>query len=285
VVRLNREIGMERKKVTVPKIMRMKAEGSKIVMLSTYDYPFAKFADQAGVDIILVGDSLGMVVLGYDTTLPVTMDEMLIHVKAVTRAKPKALVVADMPFMSFQESAEKAIANAGRFIKEGGADAVKIEGGKCVADIARAISCAKIPVMGHVGLTPQSVMMFGGYRVQGRTEEGRRQLIEDALAMEEAGCFSIVLEGIPWQVAQEITQKVKIPTIGIGAGPYCDGQVLVSHDLLGIYTDHLPKYVRCYANIGKTVLDAFKRFAEDVRSGDFPRLEESYSLEDSKDNR
>ncbi|MGQ9603769.1 MAG: 3-methyl-2-oxobutanoate hydroxymethyltransferase [bacterium] len=275
---------MERKKITVPKIMKMKKDRNKIVMLSTYDYPFARLADQAGVDIILVGDSLGMVILGYDNTLPVTMEEMLIHVKAVTRAKPSALVVADMPFMSFHGSLEMAIVNAGRFIKEGGADGVKIEGGQCVVDVAQAICKAKIPVMGHVGLTPQSVMMFGGYKVQGRTEEARGQLIEDALALQEAGCFAIVLEGIPWQVAKEITERVRVPTIGIGAGHYCDGQVLVSHDLLGIYTDHAAKYVRCYANLANDILDAFQRFARDVRSGDFPSLEESYSLEDSKDS-
>lgn len=274
---------MERKRVTVPKIVNMKAEGKRIVMLSTYDYPFARFADQAGVDIILVGDSLGMVILGYDNTLPVTMDEMLIHVKAVSRAKPRALVVADMPFMSFQGSLDRAVTNAGRFIKEGGADAVKIEGGKSVAEVARAMYQARIPVMGHIGLTPQSLMIFGGYRIQGKTVESRQDLIEDALAMEQAGCFAIVLEGMPWQVAKEITQKVRIPTIGIGAGPYCDGQVLVSHDLLGIYTDHVPKYVRRYANLGDVVAKAFKQFADDVRSGDFPKIEESYGFEDSKD--
>lgn len=274
---------MERKRITVPKIVSLKREGKKIVMLSTYDYPFARFADQAGVDIILVGDSLGMVILGYENTLPVTMDEMLIHVKAVSRARPKALVVADMPFMSFQASLDQAVLNAGRFVKEGGADAVKIEGGRSVIEVARAIYQARIPVMGHVGLTPQSLMIFGGYKVQGKTAETKQALIDDAIAMEEAGCFAIVLEGMPWQVAKEITERLRIPTIGIGAGPYCDGQVLVSHDLLGIYTDHVPKYVRQYASIGELVADAFKRFAEDVRSGDFPRLEESYGFEDSKD--
>lgn len=274
---------MERKRITVPGIVNMKAQGKRIVMLSTYDYPFARFADQAGVDIILVGDSLGMVILGYDNTLPVTMDEMLIHVKAVSRAKPRALVVADMPFMSFHGSLDRAIVNAGRFVKEGGADAVKIEGGRSVAEVAQAIYQARIPVMGHIGLTPQSLMIFGGYRIQGKTAEAKQDLIEDALAIEQAGCFAIVLEGMPWQVAKEITGKVRIPTIGIGAGPYCDGQVLVSHDLLGIYTDHVPRYVRRYANLGEVVAKAFKQFADDVRSGDFPKIEESYGFEDSKD--
>jgi len=271
---------VERKKITVPRIVRMKRKGQKVVMLSTYDFPFARLADEAGIDIILVGDTLGMVVLGYETTLPVTMDEMLIHVKAVTRAKPRALVVADMPFMSFQASSAEAVANAGRMIKEGGADAVKVEGGRCIAATARAIVEAKIPVMGHIGLTPQAVRVFGGYRVQGKTENAKSALIEDALALEAAGCFAIVLEAIPWRLAQEITDRVGIPTIGIGAGPHCDGQVLVSHDLLGLYAD-LPRYVRRYADLASVVRKAFSEYANDVRSGDYPKIEESY--EDPED--
>ncbi len=275
---------MERRKVTVPRIIRMKHKAQKIVMLSTYDFPLARLADEAGVDIILVGDTLGMVVLGYETTLPVTMDEMLIHLKAVTRAKPKALVVGDMPFMSFQASHSQAVVNAGRMVKEGGADAVKIEGGRCMAATARAIVEAKIPVMGHIGLTPQAVRVFGGYRVQGKNETAKNALIEDALTLEDAGCFAIVLEAIPWKLAKEITEKVKIPTIGIGAGPYCDGQVLVSHDLLGLF-EHVPRYVRRYANLAETIRDAFSAYARDVRSGEFPKLEESYEDPDnSKDN-
>jgi len=273
---------VERKKITVPKIVRMKRKGKRIVMVSTYDFPFARLADEAGVDIILVGDTLGMVVLGYETTLPVTMDEMIIHVKAVNRAKPKALVVADMPFMSFQASVRDAIANAGRMIKEGGADAVKIEGGRCVASTARAIVESKVPVMGHIGLTPQAVRVFGGYRVQGKTENARSALIEDARALQEAGCFAIVLEAIPWPLAKQITEEVEVPTIGIGAGPFCDGQVLVSHDLLGLYEDQ-PRYVRRYADLASIIRQAFSSYASDVRNGDYPRIEESY--EDPEDHK
>lgn len=276
---------MNHKKITVPKILRMKGKGQKIVMLSTYDFPFARFADEAGVDIILVGDTLGMVVLGYETTLPVTMDEMLIHVKAVSRSKPKALVVADMPFMSFQASSPEAVANAGRMIKEGGADAVKIEGGRCMASTARAIVEAKIPVMGHIGLTPQAIRVFGGYRVQGKTETAKTALMEDAKALEEAGCFALVLEAIPWKLAKDITERVRIPTIGIGAGPYCDGQVLVSHDLLGIFGE-VARYVRRYADLADIIRKAFSDYANDVRSGDYPKLEESYEdPENGKDNK
>lgn len=277
---------MERKKVTVPGIIRMKRKGKKIAMLSVYDYPTTRLADEAGADIILVGDSLAMVLLGYETTLPVTMDEMLCHVKAVTRARPSALVVADMPFMSFQVSPRDALENAGRMLKEGGADAAKIEGGRCMAPAARAISEAKIPVMGHVGLTPQAIRRFGGYRVQGKSEAGRAGVVEDAKALEDAGCFSIVLEGIPWSLAQEITEEVRIPTIGIGAGPYCDGQVLVGHDILGFYEGRVPRFVRKYADLRAIVREAFSEYVADVKSGAFPSLEESYeNAKDSKEDR
>lgn len=277
---------MEPKKKTVPSIIRMKRKGRRIAMLSIYDYPTALLADEAGVDIILVGDTLGMVVLGYDTTLPVTMEEMLCHVKAVGRAKPSALVIADMPFMSFQVSPEEALRNVGRMIKEGGADAVKIEGGKCMVPTVEAINNAKIPVMGHVGLTPQAIRRFGGYRVQGRTEAGRAGIVDDALALEEAGCFAIVLEGIPWTLAKEITEKTQIPTIGIGAGPHCDGQVLVSHDLLGLYEGYVPKFVRKYADLKPMILQAFSDYVKDVKAGEFPSLEESYdNAKDSKKDR
>lgn len=267
---------MERKKVTVPGVIGMKRKGKRIAALTSYDYPTARVADEAGVDIILVGDSLGMVLLGYETTLPVTMDEMLCHVKAVSRAKTSALVVADMPFMSFQVSPSEALLNAGRMIKEGGADAVKIEGGRCMAAAARAIDDAKIPVMGHVGLTPQAIRRFGGYRVQGKTGKGRQAIIDDALALEDAGCFAIVLEGIPWTLAKEITQRVRIPTIGIGAGPYCDGQVLVCHDILGLYEGQVPRFVRQYADVRSVLLKAFTDYVGDVKTGAFPTLEESY---------
>lgn len=267
---------MERKKVTVPGVIAMKRKGKRIAVLTSYDFPTARVADEAGVDVILVGDSLGMVVLGYETTLPVTMDEMLCHVKAVSRAKPSALVVADMPFMSFQVSPSDALRNAGRMIKEGDADAVKIEGGKCMASTAKAIGDAKIPVMGHVGLTPQAIRRFGGYRIQGKTGNGREATIEDALALEEAGCFAIVLEGIPWMLAKEITGRLRIPTIGIGAGPHCDGQVLVSHDILGLYEGRVPRFVRQYADVRSVLLKAFADYVNDVRAGAFPTLEESY---------
>jgi len=277
---------VERKKVTVPGVIRMKRKGKKIAMLSVYDYPTARLADAAGVDIILVGDSLGMVVLGYETTLPVDMDEMLLHVKAVSRARPGALVVADMPFMSFQVSPADALRNAGRMLKEGGADAVKIEGGRCIAPTARAINEAKIPVMGHVGLTPQAIRRFGGYRIQGKSEAGRTGAVEDARALEEAGCFAIVLEAIPWSLAEEITAEVGIPTIGIGAGPRCDGQVLVGHDLLGFSEGHVPRFVRKYADLRATIQEAFSGYVADVKAGVFPSLEESYeNAKDSKQDR
>ena len=208
---------------------------------------------------------------------------MLCHVKAVSRARPSALVVADMPFMSFQVSVSDALQNAGRMIKEGGADAVKIEGGVCRAPTAKAIGDAKIPVMGHVGLTPQAIRRFGGYRVQGKTGRGREAIIEDALALEEAGCFAIVLEGVPWRLAKEITEKLTIPTIGIGAGPHCDGQVLVCHDILGLYEGYVPRFVRKYADLNPVILKALGEYVSDVRTGAFPSLDESY--DDAKDTK
>jgi 3-methyl-2-oxobutanoate hydroxymethyltransferase len=277
---------VERKKITVPRLIRMKRKSKKIAMVTAYDYPFARIADEAGLDVLLVGDTLGMVVLGYETTLPVSMDEMLCHVKAVTRARPKALVVADMPFMSFQVSPSEAVMNAGRMVKEGGADAVKIEGGRCIAPTAKAIGDAKIPVMGHVGLTPQAIRTFGGYKVQGKGEKAGTAIVEDALALEGAGCFAVVLEGIPWQLAKEITGRLRIPTIGIGAGPHCDGQVLVCHDLLGLYEGRVPRFVRKYTDLRPLVLKAFSDYLADVKAGGFPSLEESYdNAEDSQEDR
>ena len=268
---------MIRDKVTTETIRRKVDGGEKIVTVTAYDYFTAKFADRAGVDIILVGDSLGMVMLGYENTLPVTMEEVLHHTKAVTRCRPRAMVVADMPFLSYQIDVREAVVNAGRFVKEAGADAVKLEGGIQVIDAVRAVLRASIPVMGHVGLTPQSILKFGGYRVQGRGEEGGAAVMKDALALDEAGCFSMVLEGIPVALGAEITSAVRAATIGIGAGPECDGQVLVCHDLLGINDEISPKFVRRYASLGDEIQRAFEKFAEDVRSGAFPSDKESYS--------
>jgi 3-methyl-2-oxobutanoate hydroxymethyltransferase len=257
-------------------VRKRKKSGVRIVTVTAYDYFTAKLADKAGVDILLVGDSLGMVMLGYDSTLPVTMEEMLHHVKAVTRAHPRAMVVADMPFMSYHAGTDGAVMNAGRFIKEAGADAVKLEGGLAVLDKVQAILRAGIPVMGHVGLTPQSILKFGGYKVQGRGQRAREAVIEDARALDEAGCFSMVLEGIPASLGKDITSSVGAATIGIGAGPDCDGQVLVCHDLLGINDELTPKFVRRYASLATEIRQAFEKFADDVRDGKFPASDECY---------
>jgi len=266
----------DRKKLTACAVKKMKRAGEKIAALTAYDFPAARLADEAGADIILVGDSLGMVVLGYDNTLRVTMADMLHHAAAVTRARPAALVVGDMPFMSFQEGKHQAVRNAGRFVQEAGVDAVKLEGGKAYAETAERIVRASIPVMGHVGLTPQSLLAFGGYRIQGKSPEDADRLLEDAKALEEAGCFSVVLEGIPWRVAQKITQELTIPTIGIGAGPHCDGQVLVMHDVLGLFPKYAPKFVKRYAEAGEVMREAFARYVKEVKDGTFPTLEYSY---------
>jgi 3-methyl-2-oxobutanoate hydroxymethyltransferase len=270
---------MERK-VTVPDILRRKGGGDPIVALTAYDFPFGRIVDQAGVDVILVGDSLGMVVQGMDTTLPVTMDEMVYHCRMVARARQRALLVADMPFLSYQVSVTEAVANAGRLIKEGAAEAVKLEGGLPLADAIRAIAGVDIPVMGHIGLTPQSVHRMGGHKVQGRRRgerPGQRErLVADALAVEEAGAFAVVLEGIPLDLAAEITNQLTIPTIGIGAGPHCDGQILVLHDVLGL-CDHLaPKFAKRYANLWQAAGDAVRTYAREVRTGAFPSDEHSF---------
>jgi 3-methyl-2-oxobutanoate hydroxymethyltransferase len=273
-------------KVTVPDILSRKLRpGSteptalrKITCLTAYDFPTARLLDAAGVDILLVGDSLGMVVLGYENTLPVTMEDMLHHVRAVRRGAQRALLVADMPYGSFHVSPEKTVANAIRFVKEAGAEAVKIEGGeKRIELIARLIE-AEIPVMGHVGLTPQSVNALGGFKVQGKSEEAARQLLRDARAVEAAGAFSIVLESVPRELAMRITEELHIPTIGIGAGPECDGQVLVFHDLVGLTSGSVPKFARRYANLSETISRAVGEFCDDVRSGRFPSDAESYHL-------
>ncbi len=266
----------ERKKVTVPRVVAKKAAGEKITMVTAYDYPAARLVDRAGVDIILVGDSLGMVVLGYEDTTKVTMDEMLHHSRAVARARPRALVVGDMPFGTFQASADDAVRNAVRFIQEGGAEAVKLEGGQAVASAAASIVAAGIPVMGHIGLTPQSVHALGGYRVQGRTSESETQLLRDAASIEAAGVFAVVLEGIPLKLGRRITEALRVPTIGIGAGPYCDGQVLVLHDLLGFFDGFAPKFAKPYADLNTVIVEAVERFRADVEAGAFPDREHSY---------
>ena len=255
-----------------------KAEGKKLTMLTAYDYTMAKLMDQSGINGILIGDSLGMVVKGEPDTLSVTMEEMIYHTRAVKRGAGNALVVSDMPFMSYQVSVEQAVENAGRLVKEGGANAVKLEGGRIILPQIRAIVAAQIPVMGHLGLTPQSVNAFGGFKVQGKSEEAIRKLLDDAAALEEAGVFSIVLEGIPEKVAELITRKVAIPTIGIGAGKACDGQILVYQDMLGLFQDFVPKFVRQYANIGSIIVEAIGTYIHEVETGQFPAAEHTYRI-------
>jgi len=269
---------MNKTPITVPEIMGRKASGKKIAALTATDYAFARLLDAAGVDIVLVGDSLGMVALGYENTLAVTMDEMLAHTRAVRRGIGSALLVGDMPFLSYQVSVEEAVRNAGRFIQEAGASAVKLEGGERVEGAVRAIVSAGIPVMGHLGLTPQSVHQFGGYRVQGKSFLDARAIRQDAKRLEKAGVFSLVLEGIPALLAEEITQEVKIPTIGIGAGPGCDGQILVLHDLLGLTDGFTPKFVKRYAELGQAAKEAIGNYIGEVRDGAFPAREHSYHV-------
>ena len=264
------------KKMTIPEILQMKPVGRRITMLTAYDFPFARLVDGGGIDIILVGDSAGVVFAGHDTTLPVTMDEMIYHTKAVRRADPRALVVSDMPFMSYQTGIDEACRNCGRMIKEGGAEAVKIEGGSSMSHVIRAVSGIDIPVMAHIGLTPQSVHRMGGYKVQGRNEQAER-IMDDALAVQHAGAFAVVLEGIPAKLAAEISAELTIPTIGIGAGPACDGQVLVIHDILGLCEKYSPKFVKRYADLAPLISDAVKQYVDEVRAGEFPTEEHSFS--------
>jgi len=275
----------ERKKVTVSEIRNKKGRGERIVMLTAYDYPTASLVDEAGVDCILVGDSLGMVVLGYENTLPVTMEEMLHHCKAVRRGARYALLVGDLPFMSYQADVVEAVHNAGRMLKEGGMDAAKLEGGIRMAPTVAAIVATGIPVMGHIGLTPQSVSQLGGFRVQGRHADTAHRLLEDALALEEAGCFSIVLESIPDRVAEVISQRVGVPTIGIGAGVGCDGQVLVLHDMLGLFDKFTPRFVHRFADLQGTILDAVRSYGDDVRTGQFPGAEHTFHISDEEYHR
>lgn len=272
---------LDNAKVTVPELMQRKtlaagSQNKKITCLTAYDYPTARLVDEAGVDVVLVGDSLAMVMLGHDSTLPLTLDEALHHTKAVRRGVARALVVADMPYGSYHGDISESLRNAMRFVKEAGAEAVKIEGGERRLELIARLTEAEIPVMGHIGLTPQSVNALGGYRVQGKTPNAAEQVLRDARAVEAAGAFSIVLEAIPRELAAEITKAVRIPTIGIGAGPDCDGQVLVLHDLLGLTFQNPPKFARRYANVGETILKAVREYCADVENGRFPTDAESY---------
>ena len=263
---------------TIRTLAEMKRAGEKIPMVTAYDYTAARIADAAGIPILLVGDSLGMVVLGYDSTIPVTMDDMVRHSRMVSRGAVEALVVTDLPFMSYQVDADAAMRNAGRLMQEGGAHTVKLEGGVAVAGTVRRIVDAGVPVMGHIGLTPQSVNALGGYRVQGRTKAAARRVWDDAKALQDAGAYAVVLECVPSPLARVITARLTIPTIGIGAGPDCDGQVQVFHDMLGLYSEFVPKHARRYANLGEDMGTAFGRYAEDVRDGSFPNESESFTM-------
>ncbi len=274
---------MNRKKVTILDLQRKKDNGRPITMLTAYDYTGAILVDKAEIDVILVGDSLGMVVLGYDSTVPVTMAEMRHHCRAVARGTQYAFTVGDMPFLSYQADTAEAVRNAGLLFKEGRMDAVKLEGGREMVPTIEAIVRAGMPVMGHIGLTPQSQSKLGGYRVQGKTAVSAHNLLQDALALEAAGCFSIVLEAVPEPVAAAISQRLTIPTIGIGAGAGCDGQVLVYHDLLGLFDRLQPRFVKEYANLGQTILDAFVAYREDVVYGRFPATEHTYPMSEEEE--
>ena len=271
--------------MTVPRLRKMKREGTRITMVTAYDATFARLFDDAGMDVLLVGDSLGMVVQGQDSTLPVTVDEVIYHCRAVARGTRRAHIVGDMPFLSWQVSPEQALTNAGRFLSEGGAQSIKLEGGVDAAPTIERIVHAGIPVMAHVGLTPQSVHAMGGFRVQGKTEAAAARVLADAKAVAEAGAYALVLEGIPTDLAKRITEEVDIPTIGIGAGPHCDGQVLVFHDVLGIENEVVPKFVKRYAELSDEMISAITRFRQEVREGTFPDLEHSYRATDRRSSR
>jgi 3-methyl-2-oxobutanoate hydroxymethyltransferase len=262
---------------TVPDLLRFKAEGRRFAMLTAYDHPTARMADQAEIPVLLVGDTLGMVVLGHPTTLPVTLDDIIHHARAVARGAANALLVADMPFMSYQPSVEMAMLAAGRLLREASMHAVKLEGAGQVVETVSRLTAAGVPVMAHLGLTPQSVHAIGGYRVRGRTAEAAERILRDARELEEAGAFSLVLEAVPAELGRTVTAALRIPTIGIGAGPHCDGQVLVVHDMLGLTEGHLPRFVKRYANLGEQAVDAMRTFAREVADGEFPDAEHSYS--------
>jgi 3-methyl-2-oxobutanoate hydroxymethyltransferase len=273
---------MERKKITPVDIQAMKKQGKKMTMLTAYDYPMALLEDRAGIDIILVGDSLAMTVLGHENTLPVTMDEMIHHTKAVVRGAKHCLIVGDMPFMSYNTSEREAILNAGRLMKEAGADAVKLEGGASVKDVVRAIVKGGIPVMGHIGLTPQTISMLGGFKVQGRDAQAAQKIIDDALSLEDAGAFSVVLEAVPAPIAKMVTERLTVPTIGIGAGVHCDGQVLVVHDMLGLFDRFTPKFAKRYVNLSEQILKAFEAYREEVLQGTFPTDQHSFHIDEKE---
>jgi 3-methyl-2-oxobutanoate hydroxymethyltransferase len=265
-----------KEKITIPKLKGMKNKGEKITCLTAYDWIIASLLDAAGIDLILVGDSGAMVFAGHETTLPITMDQMVYHTQCVSRGVERALIIADMPFLSFQVSTEEALKNAGRFLKEGGAEGVKVEGGEPIAETIRRVVNVGIPVMGHIGLTPQSIRSFGGYRIRGKKDDEAKMLKKDAKILEQAGVFAIVLEKIPTSLAGEITRAVSVPTIGIGAGPRCDGQILVTQDMLGLFEAFKPKFVRQYAKLASTIREAVEKYTSDVREGKYPSSEESY---------
>jgi 3-methyl-2-oxobutanoate hydroxymethyltransferase len=273
---------MERKKITPVDVQAMKKQGKKITMLTAYDYPTALLEDRAGIDIILVGDSVAMTVLGYENTLPVTMDEMIHHTKAVVRGAKHPLIIGDMPFMSYNTSEREAIFNAGRFMKEGGADAIKLEGGASVKEIVRAIVKGGIPVMGHIGLTPQTISMLGGFKVQGKDAQGAQKIIDDALSLEEAGAFSVLLEAVPAPIAKMVTERLTVPTIGIGAGIHCDGQVLVVHDMLGFFDRFTPKFAKKYVNLSELILKALESYRDEVLKGEFPTDQHSFHIDEKE---
>jgi 3-methyl-2-oxobutanoate hydroxymethyltransferase len=269
------------RRVTTLDIQAMKSKGERIPMVTAYDAPTARLADSAGFPVILVGDSLGMVVLGHESTIPVTMEDMVRHTSAVARAARRSLIVADMPFMSFHVSASETVRNAGRLVQEGEAQVVKLEGGVSVAEEVRRVVEAGIPVMGHIGLTPQSVNKFGGYRVQGKAREEAKRLLEDAMALQEAGVFSVVLELLPSPLAKLITERLSIPTIGIGAGPHCDGQVQVFHDIMGFFDEFVPKHTKQYLRLNELISGALKQYADEVKEGAFPTEKEGFAMDES----
>lgn len=268
-------------KITVRQIAEMKQRGEKIPMITAYDYTTAALADAAGIPIVLVGDSLGMVVLGYESTIPVTLDDIIHHTRMVARGNKNSLIVADLPFMTYQVDPAEALRNAARLLQEGGAHTVKLEGGENVSDTVKRIVDCDIPVMGHVGVTPQSVNAFGGYRVRGRSLEQARQIMKDALALEAAGAYAVVLELVPAPLSRLISERLAVPTIGIGAGPGCDGQVQVLHDMLGLFTDFVPRHAKQYANLGQTIKQAFAQYAAEVKDGSFPTEKESFTMDET----
>ncbi|HUW95458.1 MAG TPA: 3-methyl-2-oxobutanoate hydroxymethyltransferase [Anaerolineae bacterium] len=272
----------ERTKVTVPQLLEMNKRGQKITMITAYDYPTGVWAERAAIDILLVGDSMAMTVLGYPNTLPATMSEMIAHSQAVTRGNSNSFVLGDMPYMSYQPSVELAVQNAGRFMSEGRCDGIKLEGGAPMADRVEAIVNAGIPVMGHLGLTPQSMSMLGGFKAQGKDALMAKSIIDDARVLEEAGAFSILLEAVPSKVSKLVTERAEIPIIGIGAGPDCDGQVVIFHDMFGLYPAFTPKFAKQYADLGKTIVEGLERYADEVRDGVFPEPKHCFTISDEQ---